>query len=167
MSARTVIDSVDFAQTAQELHGTVALASLSRLKESSLPETEGSLRYALKGSSDGQGRFFLSIEIKGVLPLRCQRCLETMTYPLRVISALRLVRQTEAQSAGDDDPLAPDCIEARHDLDIVELLEEEILLALPYAPKHDDKACRKASYDRDPAGTRAFAVLADLKKLKS
>lgn len=168
MSARAVIDGVDFAQTGRELRGRVPLLSLVRLKDSLAQGADASLQYILRGSSDGRGRLFLSIEIKGMLTLRCQRCLEKMPYPLQLANTLRLMRQAEARLPEDDDPLAPDCIDAMHELDVVDLLEEEILLALPYAPRHEDVACRIAlTAGHGAARPHAFAPLAAFEKLKS
>jgi uncharacterized protein len=168
MSARAVIDSVDFAQAARELHGTVPLLGLLRLQDSLVHDADARLRYVLRGGSDAQGRLFLSIEIKGMLTLRCQRCLEKMAYPLELANTLRLMRQAEVRMPEDDDPLAPECIDALHELDIVELIEEEVLLALPYAPRHEDAACRVTlQADRETVRSHAFAPLAGLNKLKS
>jgi uncharacterized protein len=89
-----------------------------------------------------------------------------LDYPLRLFNTLRLVRQGEDISAEADDPGAVDCITASSELDVAELIEDEILLSLPFAPRHKEDACRRAlgERQRDAMRSSAFAKLAALRK---
>lgn len=83
------------------------------------------------------------IEFSAGVELYCQRCLGKMPMTLSGHSRVALV---ESQSAVDDVPqewetsLAPD-----GRVRLCELLEEEVLLALPPAPRHAEGQCRDAT----------------------
>ena len=166
MSAQTVIDSLEFAQAEKELRGGLPVTSLARLQDS-LFDAGGSIEFVIKGGRDGERRPILALEVNGSLRLQCQRCLGLLDYPLRLFSLLRLVRQGENGGAEADDPGAPDCIEINSALDVVVLVEDEILLSLPYAPRHTEDACRSvlSAVQREAARSSAFARLADMKKI--
>lgn len=160
MSARTVIDSLEFVRNGEELRGTVAVASLTRLADS-LHDTGGSLSYSLAGSFDsGQPR--LELEVDGRLHLVCQRCLGLLDYPLRIANRLLLLRAGEADDAAPDDPFAPDVIDASPELDVLRLIEDEILLSMPFAPRHAQGACRREDVGTQPEAGPASAIAAKL-----
>lgn len=161
-----VIDSLEFARAEQELRGSLRAASLARL-QNCLLDAGGRLAFLVKGGRDDQRRPILTVEITGVLHLQCQRCLGLLDYPLLLLNTLRLVRRGENLDAEADDPDAADCIEASPELDVAVLIEDEILLTLPFAPRHPEGACESAlgTMPRDAAKPSAFAKLAALKKL--
>lgn len=159
----TVIDSLEFAQTGQSLRGSLPIAGLTRLRDS-LTDTLGEVEFVVTGGRDARRRLILSVEVSGMLHLQCQRCLEALGYTLRLSNRLLLV---EPGGAAADEFEAGDAewIEASSSLDLAELIEDEILLSLPYAPRHEAGACGQ---DKDlAAGTArvsAFAKLAALKR---
>src|SRR5262245_368783 len=129
MSAQTVIDSLEFARTAQTLQGSLAVPELKRLKES-LADDWGRIDFAVKGARDARGRPVLTLEISGNLHLQCQRCLGLLEYPLRLSNTLLLVRAGEVAAGNLDDEDA-EWIEASSELDVAMLVEDEIILSLP------------------------------------
>ena len=167
MSAQTVIDSLEFARTAQELRGSIPVATMKRL-EDCLSDNSGEVQFSVRGGRDDERRLILRVEIAGGLRLQCQRCLGTLEYPLRLSNTLLLVRPGEDLSANADDPEAPDCIEASAELNVAALIEDEILLSLPFAPRHEENACRSAvgAGERSAENEPAFAKLAKLKNLR-
>jgi uncharacterized protein len=64
-----------------------------------------------------------------------------------------------------DDPEGPDVIEADPELSIAGLIEDEVLLSLPLAPRHPEGACASRLPAAQPAEgmPKAFAQLAALK----
>ncbi len=166
MSAQTVIDSLEFARTEQEMRGSLPVAGLTRLRDC-LIDTSGSVAFLIKGGRDDQRRPILAVEITGLLHVQCQRCLGLLDYPLLLLNTLRLVRPGENLGAEADDPDAADCIEGGSELDVAVLIEDEILLSLPFAPRHPEGACESAleSVRREAASPSAFAKLAALKKV--
>jgi len=92
-----------------------------------------------------EGRFAVArVEVSGVVPLVCQRCLALMSWP---IAGSALVALIPAESQADEvpqhlEPLwAPDGRVSLRDL-----FEEELLLCLPIVPLHADlSACVPAA----------------------
>jgi len=162
-STQTVIDSLEFARTGQTLRGNLPLPGLTRLKDS-LADAVGTVEFEVTGGQDVRSRPILMVAIRGMLHLQCQHCLEALEHPLRVLNTLLLVA-AGAGAAGELDDEDIEWIEASRELDVANLVEDEILLSLPYAPRHEEGACRPigAAVAAGTAGS-AFAALATLKR---
>jgi uncharacterized protein len=86
-----------------------------------------------------QGRIVADVAVNTRLTLRCQRCLGTMEVSVEGSSRVALL---ESEAEADNVPpefetaLAP---EGR--LRLADLVEEELLLALPAAPMHPEGQC--------------------------
>lgn len=159
----TVIDSLEFAQTGQSLRGDLPIPGLTRLRDS-LADVLGKIEFVVNGGLDGRRRPTLSVEVSGVLHLQCQRCLGVLDYPLRISSTLLLVSPSGA-AAEDLEAEDAEWIEASTTLDVTELVEDEILLSLPYAPRHVDDGCQRGPIAApENAKVLAFAKLAALKR---
>ena len=167
MYARPFIDSLDFARNGREISGEVQVAELPRLLDM-LENPQGILGYSVQGGVDKLGSHFLDIGVSGRCQLRCQRCLSGLDYPVRLDIRLLLRDQAgldalDEVSGGEEAEF--DSILADAHLNVLDLLEEEILLSLPIAPKHELGACQVT----DGENTRGeeknpFAVLAKLKR---
>ena len=176
MYARPFIDSLDFASHGREISGEIAVAELPRLLDV-LENHHGRLSYALHGGVDTRGSHFLDLNVTGRCRLLCQRCLEGMDYPVLLVTRLLLRDQAsldilDQMSGGRDEDEAFDSILAEAQLDVLSLLEEEILLGLPIAPKHELGSCQAANAgyvamkNADKDEKKPFAVLAKLKLTK-
>jgi uncharacterized protein len=162
-STQTVIDSLEFARTGQTLRGSLSLPGLTRLKES-LADAVGTVEFEVTGGHDTRSRPILTVSIRGMLHLQCQRCLEALDHPLQVLNTLMLVA-AGAGAAGELDDEDVEWIEASRELDVASLVEDEILLSLPYAPRHEEGACRPVGAAvADGATGSPFAALAALKR---
>lgn len=166
MSAVAVIDTLEFARGEQALTGTVPVADLARLDDI-LFEKQGAISYELQGRRDERNRALLDLRLKGELALQCQRCLGPLEHTLDVTNTL-LVVPPGVQLDEDDlqDPDAPDVIEANPGAAVAELVEEEVLLSLPLAPRHPEGTCENRINQSDGARDKpsAFAQLAALKR---
>lgn len=163
MNARPFIDSLEFARNGQKIKGEVSVAELSRLHDM-LANLHGQLSYELLGCVDKLGQFGLKLSVQGECQLTCQRCLKPYTYPVQVASYLILRDQAALDALGDEEDEF-DSILAESHLKIAQLLEDEILLSLPIAPKHAVGDCQ--AQDQVVAATveaHPFAMLAQLKK---
>lgn len=159
MFARPFIDSVDFARNGKEIRGEIAVSELSRLSDM-LTKSDGSLTYLVRGYREAD-RDMLEVSLQGACALRCQRCLGELEYPVNLVSRLRLLPAEQLDEAEvDDDEM--DAIEADPRLDVVALVEDELLLGLPFAPMHPEGECAPATNDLQQK-TNPFAVLAGLK----
>ena len=168
MHARSFIDSLDFARNGQIIRGEVQVAELPRLLDV-LENTRGVLSYTVQGLEDKHGIPALDVSITGSCQLRCQRCLGGLDYTIKLDTRLLLRNQASLDAldgnvaGGEEEEF--DSILADAHLDVLDLLEEEILLSLPIAPKHDLGACRATdSENAQEEEQHPFAVLAKLKR---
>jgi uncharacterized protein len=162
-STQTVIDGLEFTRTGQTLRGSLPLPGLARLKNS-LFDARGAVEFEVKGGHDARSRPILMLAIHGTLHLQCQRCLGELEHPLQVLNTLLLVSAGGA-AVGNLDEEDAEWIEASGNLDVAALVEDEIILSLPYAPRHEEGACRQAGIAAaDGAAASAFARLAQLKQ---
>jgi uncharacterized protein len=125
-----------------------------------LASSHGTLTYVVRGLREGD-RYMLEVALSGVCHLRCQRCLGELVYPLDMTSRLQLVSADRLDEIGADDDV--DCIEASSQMDVLALIEDELLLGLPFAPKHPDGACSQSPEGLEQSAN-PFSVLAGLKK---
>ena len=163
MFARHFIDSLDFARNGRDLRGEVAVADLPRLQDM-LAVPEGTISYVVRGYQDKDGKPKLEVTLDGMCQLRCQRCLNALAYPVKLVSRLLLVDEKDlGEPSLEEEEL--DSIQADKHMDVLALLEEEILLSLPLAPKHPADACQPAAggVDLPMAERKPFAILAGLK----
>jgi uncharacterized protein len=119
--------------------GAIPLADLSRLAPL-LTSTEGEAAFALAFQMDAGRGPTVRVKVKASLPLQCQRCLETMLHEVDSESSLVVVRgPEEAERLPEDvDPL----LVGDDRLALRSLLEDELLLAIPPAPKHRPQDCK-------------------------
>jgi uncharacterized protein len=163
MYARPFIDALDFARNGRRISGEVPVSDLPRLLDM-LENPQGVLSYSVQGGVDEQGTHFLDLDIAGQCSLRCQRCLSGLDHPIRLETRL-LLRDQESLDALEDDDEEFDSILADTHLDVQDLLEEEILLSLPIAPRHELGACQIKNGEDGHGGVKSpFAVLAELKR---
>jgi uncharacterized protein len=166
MYARPFVDSLDFARNGRNISGNLPVAELPRMFDM-LDNPQGFLSYSLQGGVDIRGMHFLDLSVAGQCRLRCQRCLGGLDYPVQLETRLLLRDQAsfEALDIKDADLGNEefDSIFADAHLDVQDLLEEEILLSLPIAPKHELGTCRAAGGKNRQEERHPFEVLAKLK----
>lgn len=164
MSAPAVIDSLEFARTGQRTSGSLSIGTLARLADV-VTDKDGEVAYEVEGIRDGRNRPMLRLKVRGTLALRCQRCLGTLHYRLDLTNAVLVVPRGSTPDDADD-PEAPDYIEAQAELDLAELIEDEILLCVPYAPRHEGECAGARPADgTEPVKRSPFAALAGLKNI--
>ena len=166
MYARPFINSLDFAGNGRKISGEVRIADLPRMLDM-LENPQGILSYTVRGGVDKQGTHFLDVSLVGQCRLRCQRCLNGMDYPMRLDTRLLLRDQAsldalDDMAAGGDEEEFDSILADKH-MDVLDLLEEEVLLSLPIAPKHELGACRTAGSENRYEERHPFAALAKLK----
>jgi len=158
-----VINSLDFSRKAQEFHDIIPLLRFSRLGEY-LADANGSLDITLSGVVGKSGEPGLRLAVQGALNLTCQRCLDSFEYLLDVTADFVLVTSEDAIPSPDSDEYDDevDYLVAETQMPVMDLVEDEILLALPLAPKHAEKDCL-ASSKVELEKPSPFAALKDFK----
>ncbi|MBQ0929655.1 DUF177 domain-containing protein [Ideonella sp. 4Y16] len=165
------LDMAAFAGDHGELAGDWPLQTLPRLAESAMPEASADAvvhwqaRGELRPLPDGTAEVWLQLKADVRLALCCQRCLGPVEETVALDRALRFVAD-EHQAAALDAELEDDVLSLERALDLRELVEDELLLALPLVPRHAD--CPQPlplAGDDEPEEERPnpFAVLAALK----
>jgi uncharacterized protein len=93
--------------------------------------------------------------------LVCQRCLNPFAVPVAQETML-LLAGDEAELARLDDA-EPEVVLANAPVDPVALVEDELLLSLPFSPRHEECATTGAAPTGEHAIESPFAGLARLK----
>jgi len=163
MSHQPVIDGLEFAKAGSRLQGAWPAGEFPRLQDA-LRSSTGTVRYELQGVPEERGRPALHLKVQGELHLTCQRCLGALAFPLRIEASLRLAA---TQQEADAEPLGaegPECIVAGKEMPVQALVEDEVLLAIPIAPRHEAcaGAAREAAAKAPGARQTPFAGLRGL-----
>lgn len=162
MFARHFIDSLDFAHNGRELRGILPLTEMPRLQDM-LATLEGEISYFVRGLPDKDGKPMLEVTVEGLCQLRCQRCLNGFEFPVKLFTRLQLADAGELDEFSVEENDEVDCIAADRHQDVTNMIEEEILLSLPFAPKHPIGACNSVIEGKSQSDQHPFAVLQGLK----
>ena len=114
------------------VEGRVPLASLTRLRDS-LEDAEGDVAYALDFDTDVLKMPYVEVRIETALPLQCQRSLKRFLMPVSIVQRLGLIRD-EADEAALPEGYEPLLMPADGMLSALELVEDELILAVPVVP---------------------------------
>ncbi|MBC7803046.1 MAG: DUF177 domain-containing protein [Candidatus Parcubacteria bacterium] len=135
MLHQPVINGLEFARTGSTLQGSYPVADFVRLRDV-LSSDEGMLEYELQGVREVAGYPALRLKVSGAVQLLCQRCLEAIEHDMRINVLLQLAA---TQAEVDAEPMAaegPERIAAGREMPVRDLVEDELLLAVPLAPRH-------------------------------
>ena len=162
-----------FAKEAGQFEGRWPLAQLARVAESALAEPGGGPVTEVVWSAQGEQRFargatqtWLHLKAGTSLALECQRCLQPMPVALEVERSFLFVHGEDTAAKIDADS-EDDVLALTRSLDLRELIEDELLLAMPLVPRHD--VCPKPlplgpNEDLTETKPNPFAALAVLRR---
>ena len=152
------INNLEFAQKQQEIADNFAPISLNRLAETLALQGENAHLAAIYFMLTGDCKRFrqpsLRLHIKSQLPIICQRCLGEMLINLD-LNFDYLLSDSTINEMEDSDEM--DWLEINSEMDVRELIEDELLLAMPISPAHDG-ACSSLSMQSGEK-PNPFAVL--------
>jgi uncharacterized protein len=148
MSHEPVIDGFEFASAGATQQGSLSLSGFSRLRDL-LASDAGEVAYVIEGLRDARGRPSLRVRVRARLHLRCQRCLEAMPSAIDEQDLLVLAATQAEIDADPVDAEAPDRILAGKEMRVRDLIEDELILALPYAPRHEGCTAGAAAGEED------------------
>ncbi|MCQ4347870.1 YceD family protein [Pseudomonas stutzeri] len=163
------IDPRKLADRDAILQGEWPVAQFSRLCEQ-LVSDAGSVQARLEFGRDEQGLIVMRGELEVEVQMVCQRCLEPASLPVHCEFVYAVLREG---ASADSLPKSYDALEVGEEpLDLLELVEDELLLALPIVPAHEPDACQHpAGYAAAPEPSvnevprsNPFDVLAQLKR---
>jgi uncharacterized protein len=133
------LDAFRLARERGVVEGSVDPHRFSRTADL-LTEGPASLAWRIEGVADAPGRPALSIELKGAVTLTCQRCLADFAWPIDQRTEVLLARDEREMAALDADSHS-EVVQVPWPIDPLTLVEDELVLALPFAPRHPDGAC--------------------------
>jgi uncharacterized protein len=135
------LDVEAFAQAGATLHGEGRVGAYERL----LAETGGhGADHCVTWSAGGEQRVvghvqaqpWLHLRARATLALACQRCLDPVDTPVEVDRWFRFV-EDEATAQAQDEESEEDVLAISHELDLLALVEDELLMEMPLVPRHE------------------------------
>lgn len=170
------LDVRGFAEEAAILQGQPPLQDFVRLSQ----EIQGPAHSPVSWSATGEMRnpghvqpeIWLHLRARASLPLACQRCLGPVELTVTVDRSFRFVPD-EDMAAAQDEESEEDVLALSRNFDLLELIEDELLMGMPLAPRHgtcpvpvklatEDPEFEEASAGRE----NPFAALGRLKTRK-
>jgi uncharacterized protein len=168
------LDVRRFAEEGARLEGSEPLRAWSRLAD----EAEGrgadaAVHWSAEGELREPGRLrplvWVHLRAGAHLELICQRCLNPVAVDVAVDRSFRFAPD-EATAATEDDASEEDVLAESRSFDLLELVEDELLMAMPVVPRHEvcPETLPSAAGEQEFGAAQAqrenpFAVLGRLK----
>lgn len=157
------------ARQSQRLQGRVAMAAMARLTELLAEPPQEKLEFELNFGVNEQGTSYVHGNVKAVVSMTCQRCGEPVAVTVESPVAIAFVTSDEEASRLSEG-LEPYLV-AEDRVILSDLLEDELILALPIVAVHPEQTCNPW-FQRDQSPAEAieekrpspFAVLEQLKR---
>ncbi|ANN66215.1 YceD family protein [Bordetella bronchialis] len=153
MAQAGIIDAFEFARLGKEASGSLPLARFGRAAQG-LPlqprDETGLVHWSVRGETGKQGEPLLHLHVRATPLLVCQRCMEPFVYPIDAHASLHLVKSEAELDDGLDDGHgmgdggveaaiddAPEKVVGSRRFDLLEQIEDELILNIPYVPRHE------------------------------
>jgi len=165
------IKPLELVQSRGRMEGELVIRDMTRL-EGRLQGTAGTARVRLHFGKDANNISFIKGQVTATLELLCQRCLENMQFPVDITVSLGIIGAADdaGRLPADYEPLL---LGESETVVLKELIEDELLLALPIVALHARDECgAEFVVEAEPDGApqtdedthSPFAGLAELMK---
>lgn len=142
MTMITHIDNLAFAKKNDVIEEVLPITHFVRLAQllghgqmDAAATAKNTVTYKLLGESKGLAQYYLALEIRAQLTTNCQRCLNPA--PVEIDLAFHyLLSDVDAQYVEALDEV--DLLNIEPIMDVLLLVEDELIAALPIAPTHTD-----------------------------
>jgi uncharacterized protein len=153
------VDPYKMAKNRQALQGELAVASMPRANQM-LESKDGVVNYSLLFDMDKESLCFVEGQIHTKVSVRCQRCLQIFLKEINGSFKVSPVKTDSAAKAlsSEYEPL----IVTEDKLYPAELVEDELILAIPLAPMHEE-ICVDSAEIKEQDLVNPFQVLQELK----
>lgn len=126
------------------MEGALPLTDLARLAQelakdanvAALPLVSWSATGRQVPQRVGGPQLWLDLKAEGEMAMECQRCLHAVSLPMFVDHSIRFVKD-EAAAAELDADSDDDVLALSRQFDLMDLIEDELIMALPIVPRHD------------------------------
>ncbi|NOU26141.1 MAG: hypothetical protein HOO90_11475 [Methylotenera sp.] len=149
------IDNLAFAKKNEYLTGQLLVADSPRLgdflgilntqnrpndSENLNLSALGTVDYKLQGKKDALGQYLLYLSLNIHLTVICQRCLSEMPLKLKLSFNYLIgdVSDADVNALEIDNNDDFDLQQANKAMDVIALIEDEIIMAMPIAPMHEE-----------------------------
>ena len=170
------LDIKAFAQHEAELDGDQSMGQFPRLMAEDLrgeAATDQPVRWSLDGewreAAGGPGHAWLHLQADTAVQLQCQRCLRPVDIAVQTERSFRFVKD-EATAAALDDESEEDVLVMEPNFNAHELIEDDLLMALPMVPMHDEcpvelklESATQGFEEANTEKANPFAALASLR----
>jgi len=161
-----ILDPARLDERPQVFEETLPAAAFPRLMES-LANGDGELRYRVSARLGRERQKEVSCIIEGFVFLTCQATLDTFRHPVSIDDRLVLVDSEAALPPIEEEADTEDYLVADGPIEIRELVEDAVILALPMVPRkpgiEESQSRARPAAEKGPS---PFAKLASLKKSK-
>ena len=163
------VNAYDLARENRVITGKVRLSDMVRLKDEIRPTNEEAV-FEIRGMTAKKGWPGAVMTLSSKIPLVCNRCGKPLELPLESSVVFRFAKsEAEADAIPIEDEDDTEVIVGSEKLNLMDWIEEEILLSIPYVPIHDEpcEPDEKPEVSEEPVDKpNPFAKLKDLKGLR-
>jgi uncharacterized protein len=158
------------ARQGQTLQGIIELKGMERLAQA-LSDSGGNVSVELHFGIDEQGCHYVRGHLVCEVQMICQRCMNPLTIPIEVDVSLAFVSSDE--EAGQLPGIYEPYVVADEPIALADIIEDELILALPIVALHADQACQPQIKAEEAGANEStqmetrpnpFAVLSELKR---
>jgi uncharacterized protein len=140
-SPPTQLDIKAFAHTGGALAGHDSLLKYERLNlEARASDSETVVNWSAKGDvradETGAEQIWLHLQVDLCMPMVCQRCMGPVEVDLSIDQSFRFVAN-EAAAEAEDEEAEEDILVLSQEFNLHDLIEDEVLMALPVVPRHE------------------------------
>ncbi len=153
-----LINNIEFASSQQIIEQEIEISQFKRAQEL-LDSLTGLVSFKLSGEV-WDDKPALNVLIYGKISTLCQNCLNPVEVTLRhsgIVPIFSSESELDEALFGEN-PIAPDGVAADPQFDVLDFIEDEIIMLLPLAPKHEE--CVGVSYN--DGGNNPFGMLKQL-----
>jgi uncharacterized protein len=160
-SLPAIIDPIRLADEGTRLVGDLSIKPMRRLAAVCL-DADARISIDLRFGRSAQKWRQMHGAITAMLRVACQRCLQGLVLELTAKPALVLLKPDES---GDMVPEEAEAMVVTKPVALAEIVEDELLLALPMIPMHAEQECAGYSpVSKNSPATHPFARLSGFKK---
>lgn len=133
------VDAWKLAREHGSIEGNIDAHRLARVADLLAPG-RADIAWRVSGAADAEGRAALDVELAGEVTLACQRCLGSFAWPVHQ-RGMVLLAASEGELEALDARSEAEVVLVAAPVDPLDLVEDELILALPFAPRHPADAC--------------------------
>ena len=138
-------DAFRLARERGSLAGSLDATTLPRLADR-VVGAQAPIDWRIEGTADAMGRLALAVLLEGTVTLECQRCLGPLEFAISQQTQL-LLAHDETETARLDVESDAEVLLAETAIDPQTLIEDELVLALPYVARHPEESCSPPQAD--------------------